>query len=366
MTQYSRPQAGLFPGDGLDCGAYTANQWRATLIGNNRSGGMIVTGAAAPPGLPATQQFPDVGVYYATPNQLSVSSPAAAQVSIDTGMAIVDGTDFINDTAITAAAVTIPAGAANSRIDRVVVRQNYTGATYTPTYVPSLTVPANTARITVISGVEAIGPGVPTLTQDEDRATYWDIPLYQYEIIHTTGVISAEVDQRDYVDAETKRFFVLAIVGYNVDDTAEIVLTSGYAAGPVIYGSRIVLTDAKDCYGIGRFNFPVDYISGMTSKGVVFSPTGGALKIYCDNQYQAGACLEDYDTHSDSTGILQVDYVDNAYAYNCIQELSISGLDEDDFVQLIFRRDASNVLDTLDEDLWLTGWIVEYFGWGRR
>ena len=192
MAQYSRPQAGLSPGDGPDCGAYTANEWRTVMIGNNRSGGMIVTGAAAPPGLPATQLVPNVGVYYATPNRLAVTSPGASQISIDTGMAIVDGTDYVNDTAISAVAITNPA--ANPRIDRVVVRQNYSAVDYTSVNAPALVATANTARVVVISGAEAGAPVAPSLTQDEDRATYWDIPLAQYQIA-VAGTITNLTDQ---------------------------------------------------------------------------------------------------------------------------------------------------------------------------
>jgi len=200
-TQFSFPQAGLQPADGIDCGAYTANEYKAMYIAYMRSGGMIRTGAALP-GLPATPLYPNVGVFYVCPDRLAVTSSGAAVISIATGAYICDGAFGYNDTAIVDTAVTLPA--ANPRIDRVVIRQNYTAADYTSVNVPALVVPANTARLCVISGAEAGAPVPLALTQDQDRLTYWDIPLFQYQIANATGVISGLTDEREWVDAETK------------------------------------------------------------------------------------------------------------------------------------------------------------------
>lgn len=197
MTQFSRPQAGLFPADGDDCGAYTANEWAAMFMAANRSGGMVVTGAASPPGLPATAIDPNIGVYYRYLDRLVVTSPGVAQISIAVGAAIVDGRVYTNDTAIAATPIIGPA--ANPRIDRVVIRQNYTAVDYTSVNAPALIVDLNTARIAIISGAEAVGPAAPTLTQDEDRATYWDIPLYQYQIA-VGGAITGLTDEREWAD----------------------------------------------------------------------------------------------------------------------------------------------------------------------
>lgn len=355
MAQFSRPQPGLFPADGDDCGAYTANEWAAVLIAQNMSSGMMVTGAASPPGLPGTQVFPNVGVYYVTPNQLVVTSPGASQISIDTGAAIVDGRVYTNDTAISAVAITNPA--ANPRIDRVVVRQNYTAIDYTSVNAPALIVDANTARIAIISGAENVAPVAPALTQDEDRATYWDIPLAQYQIA-VAGTITNLTDEREFVDAETKRLFVNVLCGYD---------NTGGASAPITCDGtdlRLLLVDGNDYYGSGRFCVPNDFISGMTSTAVTSNIGAGAGNIYCSNAYSAGACGQAESTHTGTTGLSAV--ATTANVQNCLQELSLASVAVDDIVLLSFDRDAANVLDTVNADVRFYGWIVDYFGWGRR
>ena len=361
MTQLSRPQAGLFPADGDDCGAYTANEWATVLIAQNRSGGMMVTGAAAPPGLPATQLFPNVGVYYAVADRLEVTSPAQAQVSIATGAGIVDGRVFTNDTAITAAAVAIPAGAANSRIDMVVLRQNYTNATYTPTYVPSLTVPANTARITVISGAEAVGPVAPTLTQDEDRTTYWDIPLGQYQIIHTTGVISALTDLREWVDATTKRFFVQ--FPYGVDETTPAVLAPD-TLGDAERG--LIMPVAVISEVVCHLTVPNDFISSMTITPVVISAEANDAVLYSGAQY--GTDTEGIANHVAASG-----KVTRAMLAGAVREFLDGALQiaptsatVGDVITAYLQRDGTDGDDDVTISIWAQGVIVDYLGYGRR
>jgi len=262
MPEFSRPQPGLFPADGDDCGAYTANEWAAVLIAQNRSGGMMVTGAAAPPGLPATQLFPNVGVFYSVADRLVVSSPGASQITIGTGASIVDGRVHTNDTEHTAIAITNPG--ANPRIDRVVVRQNYTVADYTSVNAPALVVDFNTARICIISGAENVAPVAPTLTQDEDRATYWDIPLAQYQI-SVAGVITNLTDEREWVDAEIKQAWVRALGGAQGATNAYPVGQYYAAGGGEWVGPLIILPDSVVGSAIGSWRIPEDFVLGSDS-----------------------------------------------------------------------------------------------------
>ena len=354
MTEFSRPQAGLFPADGDDCGAYTANEWAAVLIAQNRSGGMMVTGAAAPPGLPATQLFPNVGVFYSVADRLVVSSPGASQITIGTGASIVDGRVHTNDTEHTAIAITNPG--ANPRIDRVVVRQNYTVADYTSVNAPALVVDFNTARICIISGAENVAPVAPTLTQDEDRLTYWDIPLAQYQI-SVAGVITNLTDEREYVDAENKDFFV------------QYTFAQDAATNPLIYdisGYGWHLPTAVDARAFLNFRIPDNYISGLQITPIVVeSVVNGNVRLDLNADY--GTCSEIRTMHNDSS-LANVVAITNATRRLCLTSMTtiLASAALGDFVSVYFRRDGTHGTDTLASVLPAPGILVEYFGWGRR
>ena len=94
-------------------------------------------------------------------------SGVATPVTIQEGAAIVDGTMYYNNADVT---VAIPAPAADTRIDYIVLRKSWA---------------AQTIRITRIAGVE--GAGAPALTQT--IGTIWDFPLAQASIA-VGGVIT--------------------------------------------------------------------------------------------------------------------------------------------------------------------------------
>jgi hypothetical protein len=367
MAEFSRPQPGLFPADGDDCGAYTANEWAPVLIAANRSSGMFVTGAAAPPGLPGTQLFPNVGVYYAVANRLEVTSPGASQISINTGASLVDGRLHTNDTAHTAIAITNPA--ANPRIDRVVVRQNYTAIDYTSVNAPALVVDFNTARICIISGAEAGAPVEPTMTQDEDRATYWDIPLAQYQI-SVAGVITNLTDEREWVDAETKELWVPALSGWNETDGTLISLAaqSFAASGASGAGPYLVLPDAKNCYAYGRSIIPINYIDSsqsLTVEGVAYAPNTN--NIYAYNYLYSSVCGENWNIRTDTNALIAEAMDDGGTPeYSCVRSLGATNVQAGDISTFMFRRAGDQAQDTLGADVKFFGWRVTYLSWGRR
>jgi hypothetical protein len=120
------------------------------------------------------------GIYRGVMNELAVSG-AASPVSVNSGAATVAGFYYKNDAAVNVAVAT---PAANTRIDRVVLRAVY-GVT-------------RTVRITLITGVEGLGTP-PALTQS-DGAT-WDIPLAQVSI--TTGGVITVTDERVFAQFAT-------------------------------------------------------------------------------------------------------------------------------------------------------------------
>lgn len=191
MAQFSFPWPGVAPGDGEDAGPYTAPQWWGRIVALLSGSGMVE--ATTP--LTTSADRDNLGVLAKVGNLLEVTNPAGNDIQIDTGAAVIDGSVYYNDAALT---LTIPLPTANPRIDRIVIRKNYTAVTYDPAGdAGDEEVPAYTTRITRIVGTESATPTPPALTQDTSRGTYWDIPLAQFRI-STAGVITALSDEREF------------------------------------------------------------------------------------------------------------------------------------------------------------------------
>ena len=111
----------------------------------------------------------DEGVMQSAENELQLT-PGAGKVTLATGVAIVDGSFYLNDAALDIAVVT-PAGA--TRFDVIALRKGWV---------------AQTVRAVKIDGVE--GGGIPAITQSD--GVTWDLPLYN---IKTTvgGAITTEL-----------------------------------------------------------------------------------------------------------------------------------------------------------------------------
>jgi hypothetical protein len=150
MTEISRPWGGTVTGD---AGPYTDDHWsdmfrilftqdRATqCVINTWRGELAVTGTASP-------------------------------VSVAAGGALVDGKFYDSDAVET---VVIPTPSGSTRIDRIVLRKDFS---------------AQTVRITRIAGTE--GAGAPAITQTD--GTTWDVKLAQCSI--TTGGVITVTDER--------------------------------------------------------------------------------------------------------------------------------------------------------------------------
>jgi hypothetical protein len=117
-------------------------------------------------------------------NELSGSVTGANTVQIDTGAAVVDGKPYLNDAAVN---VNIPSavGGGNTRIDRIVLRANWT---------------AQTVRITRIAGTDAASPTPPAITQTSE--TTYDLLLYQ-ALVNTSGTVTL-TDERSFAQVTSK------------------------------------------------------------------------------------------------------------------------------------------------------------------
>lgn len=114
------------------------------------------------------------GVFDNELNELAVSG-ASSPLSVASGRALAYGNWYESDAAVS---VVVPTPAASTRIDRIVLRKDWT---------------AQTVRITRIAGVE--GGGAPSLVQI--AGTTWDTPLAQASI--TTGGVITLTDQREFI-----------------------------------------------------------------------------------------------------------------------------------------------------------------------
>jgi len=152
MTEISRPWGGTTIGD---AGPYTHGDWTEVW--------QYLLGSIADA---------DTGILSNVLNELLVTG-VASPVTVNRGVALVNGTFYINDDT-EGVLVPVPAGA--QRIDRIVLRKDFA---------------AQTVRIHRLVGIE--GGGAPALTQD---ATYWDMPLFEATVAFPGGAITL-VDQRE-------------------------------------------------------------------------------------------------------------------------------------------------------------------------
>ena len=168
MAELSRPWDGTATGDATEAPYDAASEWARVngalsgadgVLDSNRGG--VVTGA--------------VGDLFAG-EELRLTTPTTASpLEVVEGVAVVDGTVYINTAAVQ---IAIPTPAALTRIDRIVLRKDFV---------------LQTVRLTRRAGTE--GGGAPALVQTP--GVTWDIPLYQASIT-TLGVITV-TDQRQFI-----------------------------------------------------------------------------------------------------------------------------------------------------------------------
>lgn len=158
MTEISRPWNGTTTGD---CGPYSDQQWHAVW--------RKVIGFGAGDANDGPIRGNDDG----TNDCLFVraNSPAAANVKVSPGSALVRGIGYINDADVTLSIAANASG--NARIDTIVLRADFT---------------AQTVRLAVRQGTPAASPVAPTLTQTD--GVLWEIPLADVAVANGFTVIN--------------------------------------------------------------------------------------------------------------------------------------------------------------------------------
>jgi hypothetical protein len=190
------------PPDPGDCGPYNQTHWNDQFFRSI----LNATG--------------DKGVLMGWLNELEVSG-STSPLSVNTGGAVVYGMFYENDTAVSVSVPTPSSGF--SRYDRIVIRRDWA---------------SQTARAARVSGVAAVSPSVPALTQT--AGTVYEIPLATV-LITDAGVITL-TDTRDWCT------FCTAWTGGLV--TASNFATGAVTAAKILNRpSRYVLKDAGQIAG---------------------------------------------------------------------------------------------------------------------
>jgi hypothetical protein len=252
----------------------------------------VVSPSAVTP-LKTPTTWDNLGVCSSVGNELEVTDLGGGSIQIDTGAAVIDGLGFFNDAALS---LSPPAPTANPRIDRIVVRKNYTNAQYDPAGdAGDEEVPAYTARITRIAGAEVADPDdgdIPAMTHSTDRSTYWDVPLAHYEI-SIGGAISNLVDDREFIWSTFLRSDAVTNTVSNAITLQHE--TSGLAAAG--FGTGVGFeaeNDNGDMEPMGRLAF------------VWASPTDGSERSYLQiaTYYGAGRYVAGIISGTDNTSVV--------------------------------------------------------------
>lgn len=220
------------------------------------------------------------GVQGVAPSGLNLfagTATGANTVQIDSGRALVDGKPYHNTAAVN---VTIPSavGAGNTRIDRIVLRADWT---------------AQTVRITRIAGTDAASPTAPAITQSSG-VTY-DIQLYQ-ALVNTSGTVTL-TDERTFAriltaditdaavtnaklatDAVTQAKVADAAIGTN--ELIDLAVTAGKIANATITGTQLAsgaVTAGK--IGVGGISNANQFAAGVVDAAAIATGAVGSDEL---------------------------------------------------------------------------------------
>jgi len=347
MTQVSLPQAGSGVGDS---GPYTADDWAKFFE-------VAFTGDQA-----ATQ-----GVLRNYLNELEVTR-SGITISIDTGAGFCYGHWLLNDTSVE---ITANACAGvETRWDRVVLVQNETAVAYnTNLLLPAAYaggVPRNSCRIAILRGTCG-SPGVlPALLTGPN---IYMVELARYQM--TGGSTGAITDYRDFcnfsseigadwIDNRTRRLFIPVMGGYLFTLTEENISVAYDDGSATAHAPNVSLPNDERSQGGATTAVPSDYLSGMTIKALIESPATG--NIYGQTYAYWGECGGSYQSGSSTSGYIADSISGGSGYYNCLTPLSVAvpvGANEN-ILNVTYRREGADPLDTLNERARLYGWIMEY------
>lgn len=335
MAQRSLPQAGSGVGD---AGPYTSDEWaeyfQITYTGDQE----------------ATQ-----GPLRRYLNELVVSR-LGLTITTGTGAGFVYGHFLVNDAALDIVVALAAAGL--ERYDRVVMVQNDTAFAYnTNLALPAAYaagIPRNSARIAILQGAEAGAAVLPALITG--AGGIYMVELARYLV--TDAAVGSIDDRRDFCLFSSSRYlntrevFVMPYISYNLSD----------ATSPLgCYNSRygLMMLNNKESHAVGVWIIPPNWDEEDITFTAVVDPDANG-NVYSRTGIYAGACSEDVDLGTNVPGFSAVAVT--AGENNCIVPNVQSNVwaDPGDIQTLVYVRNASNVLDTVEDTVAFRGWIVSY------
>jgi hypothetical protein len=297
--------------------------------------------------------FPDFGVIRGAFNQLAVSanSPAAANVLVASGSALIQGRWYYNDASET---LTISSNASgNPRIDLIVLRASYTGAN------------TKTIRLAVKQGTPAVSPSIPGLTQN--LATEWEIPLARVAVANGfVTIVAADItDMRSFVNVpDTLAVNVINQSGSILEKGAMLIRTTSPTGYPIavntsgtvnnrnalgILESRLAIGATGRAYTSGVVPVIIqgsvsvaDQLTTSTTAGRVQTRTGGQRSLGV--ALQAGASGATILAHINMPGYSDIDVyprlVVGSYTGNGAATQAVTGLGFQPSYIMIFTAGA--------------------------
>lgn len=265
------------------------------------------------------------GVESGFANELAVTG-SVSPVAVNTGAAYVYGIPYENTASVTKAITTPSVGTTGHRI---VLRASWA---------------AQTVRITDIASADGTA-AIPALVQI--AGTTWDIPLATFTI--TTGGAITLTDARVFRTTKTKTLFVAPRSGYNV--TSSVALIDNTGAG-------ITMPDnALSAVG-GTIQRPTDFQS-LTSIQGIYTP-GATGNAYLRQIGSHGVLGADISLISETVGYTAVASTLNLLAAGPANTFASPKWLANEFANLFFWRDSTNVLDTLSNNIYFLGWLITY------
>lgn len=271
---------------------------------------------------------------------------ASTPIATNTGWAVVNGKLYKN-TASVNTAVSSPAAA--TRIDRLVIRVDYTAS-------------PETGVLTLIAGAE--GGAAPAVTQVD--GTTWDLPLYQVSI--TTGGVITLTDERAYIGdghVATASLADSAVTAAKIANRTRVVgipCTGGWDLAPLEldrtnahpYGGP--LADGTSTQMFGYFYVPSDYVSDGVVIPVVYAEGTGNLYALQTLYYAATG-----ETPGSVGTAVTTQAVTNTKVTNCTSiQTAMTGIAAGDHVMIMFQRTGGNASDTVGADCQFVGWLLSY------
>lgn len=297
----------------------------------------------------------DEGVASGYLNALAGSTTGANNARIATGGALVDG-KLYNNSANVDTVIPSAVGGGNTRIDRIVLRADWT---------------AQTVRITRIAGTDAASPTAPAITQSS--GTTYDILLYQ-ALVNTSGTVTM-TDERTFAKPGTNTIVTAAIT-----DSA---VTSAKIAADAVTTDKIPnrqreiylsladsatlglnLPDGSTVTGARACKVPADFVAGssITVKAVLIKQSSATGNIWFGMTASYGTTGEIYNNHTSVPGsaALAIPAGNADVLYFTSALLTIASAAAGDIILIGGSRTGANGSDTLTADIYLAGFIVEY------